>query len=164
MILNILEKKPLPIYGDGKNIRDWLYVIDHCDAILRVFEEAEPGKTYNIGGGEERENIEIVQLLCGLMDKHLERPSTESSHRLIQFVEDRPGHDRRYAIDATKIKDELGWHPRHNLKEALNATIDWYLSHMDWVESIRTGEYQKWIEINYGGRKSQSPSTGVDIS
>ena len=153
MILNILEKKTLPIYGDGKNIRDWLYVIDHCDALIRVFEEGKPGETYNIGGSAERQNIEIVELMCDLMDDHLKKKyGKESSRQLISFVTDRPGHDRRYAIDATKIKRDLGWSPKYRFEEALEATINWYLNHIDWVDSVRTGEYRKWIEINYERR------------
>jgi len=152
MILNILEEKPLPVYGDGKNVRDWLYVIDHCDAIIRVFEEGIPGETYNIGGSAERQNIEIVQLLCDLMDARLERSRKGSCRRLIRFVTDRPGHDFRYAIDATKIKKELGWSPQYSFEQAIEATVEWYLHHMDWVNSVRSGEYRKWIENNYQDR------------
>ena len=152
MILNIKEEKTLPIYGDGRNVRDWLYVIDHCDALIRILEQGKPGETYNIGGGAERQNIVVVHLLCDLLDARLQRPKSKSSQRLIQFVTDRPGHDRRYAIDATKIKGELGWSPAHNFEEALEATVDWYLANMDWVEMVRSGEYRKWIEINYEDR------------
>ena len=152
MILNIKEEKTLPIYGDGRNVRDWLYVIDHCDALIRILEQGKPGETYNIGGGAERQNIVVVHLLCDLLDARLQRPKSKSSQRLIQFVTDRPGHDRRYAIDATKIKGELGWSPAHNFEEALEATVDWYLANMDWVEMVRSGEYRKWIEINYKDR------------
>ena len=154
MILNILEEKSLPVYGDGKNVRDWLYVIDHCDALIRVFEQGKPGETYNIGGGAERQNIEIVYLLCDLMDKRLGRSGSKSSRNLIHFVTDRPGHDFRYAIDSTKIQQELDWSPNHRFEEALEATVDWYMNHMDWVNSVRSGEYRKWIEINYQGRES----------
>jgi dTDP-glucose 4,6-dehydratase len=153
MILNIIEEKPLPVYGDGKHVRDWLYVIDHCDGLVRVLEEGRPGETYNIGGGAERQNIDVVHLLCDLLDVRLERSDRKASRNLIQFVTDRPGHDRRYAIDATKIKGELGWSPAHNFEEALEATVDWYLHNMDWVELVRSGEYRKWIEINYGQRE-----------
>jgi dTDP-glucose 4,6-dehydratase len=153
MILNILEKKPLPIYGDGRNIRDWLYVIDHCEALVTVLEEGKPGETYNIGANEERENIEIVHLLCDLLDERLGRSGENSSKRLVQFVTDRPGHDRRYAIDASKIRKELGWKPTHRFQHALEATVDWYMNHLDWVDSIRTGEYRKWVEINYASRE-----------
>jgi len=152
MILNILEEKPLPVYGDGKNVRDWLYVLDHCDALIRVLEMGRPGATYNIGGGAEKENIEIVNLICDLLDARLERSAAQASRRLIHFVTDRPGHDRRYAIDASKIRGELGWCPAHDLKEALEATVDWYMQNMDWVKSVQSGDYRRWIEINYEGR------------
>jgi dTDP-glucose 4,6-dehydratase len=152
IILNIVEEKSLPVYGDGENIRDWLYVIDHCEALLKVFESGMPGETYNIGGGAERQNIEIVRQLCTLLDSHLNRCGKLSSHYLIKFVTDRPGHDRRYAIDPTKIKKELGWSPRHRFEEALEATVDWYLNNMEWVESVRSLEYRKWIEKQYGRR------------
>jgi dTDP-glucose 4,6-dehydratase len=152
IILNILEDKPLPVYGDGKNVRDWLYVIDHCDALIRVFEQGRPGQTYNIGGGVERQNIEIVHLLCDLLDARTGRSAKDSSRRLIRFIADRPGHDRRYAIDATRIKEELAWSPTHCFEEALETTIDWYLDHMEWVNSVRSGEYRQWIEINYEAR------------
>ena len=150
MILNIAEEKPLPIYGDGKNVRDWLYVIDHCDALIKVLEEGKPGETYNIGGSSERQNIEIVHLLCDLLDERLKRSGKHSSRNLISFVADRPGHDRRYAIDSSKIRQELGWRPAHQFEDALGATVDWYLNHIDWVDSVRTGDYRKWIEQQYG--------------
>ncbi len=152
MILNVMEDKPLPVYGDGKHVRDWLYVIDHCDGLVRVLEQGRPGETYNIGGGAERHNIDVVHLLCHLLDVRLDRSGKKASRNLIQFVTDRPGHDRRYAIDAGKIKRDLGWSPAHDFEEALEATVDWYLDNMDWVEFVRSGEYRKWIEINYGER------------
>jgi dTDP-glucose 4,6-dehydratase len=152
MILNIMEEKPLPVYGDGKNIRDWLYVIDHCDAIIKVLEKGRPGETYNIGGGAERENIQIVHMLCDLLDARLGRSGKRSSRQLIHYVTDRPGHDRRYAIDAAKIQNELGWRPGHQFEEALEATVDWYMNHMKWVDSVRSGEYRRWIEVNYDKR------------
>ena len=152
MILNLMEEKPLPVYGDGKNVRDWLYVIDHCDALIRVLEQGRPGETYNIGGDAERQNIEVVNLLCQLFDFRLDRSAEKASQRLIRFVTDRPGHDRRYAIDASKIKRELGWSPAHDFEESLAATVDWYLHNLDWVELVRSGEYRKWIEINYEDR------------
>jgi dTDP-glucose 4,6-dehydratase len=153
MILNIMEEKALPVYGDGKHVRDWLYVLDHCDALMRVLERGRPGETYNIGGGAERQNIDVVHRLCDLLDGRLDRFNEKSSRQLIQFVTDRPGHDRRYAIDATKIKRQLGWSPAHGFEEALEATVDWYLGNMDWVEMVRSGEYRKWIEINYDRRE-----------
>ena len=152
MILNIVEKKPLPVYGDGKNVRDWLYVEDHCAALARVFEKGRPGETYNIGGGTELENIQIVHRLCDVMDARLKLSGNRSSRRLIHFVKDRPGHDRRYAIDATKIRKELGWAAKHRFEEALNKTVDWYLAHMDWIDYVRSGEYRTWMERNYGKR------------
>lgn len=153
MILNILEEKPLPVYGDGQNVRDWLYVLDHCEAILQVFEKGRPGESYNIGGNSEAKNIDIVNLLCKIMDQRLSRTGDQSSKRLIRFVEDRPGHDRRYAIDASKIKNELSWAPSYRFNDALEQTVDWYLSRMDWVDSVRSGDYLKWVEQNYKTRK-----------
>ena len=150
MVLNIMEGKPLPVYGDGKNVRDWLYVEDHCEALEKVFEKGRPGETYNIGGGTELENIRIVHHICDLMDSRLKLSGTKSSRRLIQFVKDRPGHDRRYAIDATKVREELGWKAQHRFEDALVETVDWYLAHMDWVQSVKTGEYRNWIEKQYG--------------
>lgn len=137
MILNIIEKKSLPVYGDGKNIRDWLYVYDHCEAIIRVLEEGTPGETYNVGGNSEWQNIDIVHLLCDILDRRLNRSGPETSRNLISFVEDRLGHDRRYAIDATKIRDTLGWSPRYRFEEAIEETVNWYLEHPEWVEKIR---------------------------
>ncbi len=151
VILNLVEQKPLPVYGDGRNVRDWLYVLDHCEALLAALERGVPGETYNIGGGAERENIQVVRLLCDLVDRRLGRPAG-TGESLIRFVTDRPGHDRRYAIDSSKIRRELGWEPRHSFEEALAETVDWYLSHRDWVEGIRSGQYLEWIERNYGGR------------
>lgn len=152
MILNIVEQKPLPVYGDGKNIRDWLYVEDHCDALLTVFEKGKVGETYNVGGNMEKQNIEIVNMLCDILDERLERKGKESSRQLVQFVPDRPGHDRRYAIDSSKIQNELGWEPGHSFRDALEATVDWYLGHTEWVKMVRSGEYRDWIDRNYGNR------------
>ena len=152
MIMNIIEKKPLPVYGDGKNVRDWLYVLDHCEGLLEVFEGGTPGETYNIGGHSEKQNIDVVHLLCDIMDDRLGRTGIETSRELIEYVADRPGHDRRYAINADKIKHSIGWQPRYRFEEALAATVDWYLLHMDWVESVRTGDYRRWIDQNYGDR------------
>jgi dTDP-glucose 4,6-dehydratase len=152
MILNILEQKPLPIYGDGKNVRDWLYVVDHCEALLKVLERGNPGETYNIGGSAERTNIEIVQLLCDVMDRRLGRGGKTSSRHLIQFVADRPGHDHRYAIDASKIRRTLNWRPQFSFEQALETTVDWYLARADWVKTVRSGEYRKWVKANYEKR------------
>jgi dTDP-glucose 4,6-dehydratase len=152
MILNIVERKPLPVYGDGRNIRDWLYVLDHCDALLRVFEKGRAGETYNIGGNSERRNIDVVYMLCDILDQRLGRNNDEVSRNLITFVKDRPGHDRRYAIDAGKLKRELGWRPQYEFETAMEETVDWYLKNTAWVNDVRSGEYRQWIEKNYGDR------------
>ncbi len=150
MILNALNRKPLPVYGDGLNIRDWLYVEDHCAAIERVLLRGRPGETYNIGGECERTNMEVVRSVCSVMDAL--RP--QSPHRphssLITFVKDRPGHDRRYAIDAAKIRTELGWRPEETFETGLQKTINWYLENADWVSTIQTGAYRDWIQKHYG--------------
>jgi dTDP-glucose 4,6-dehydratase len=148
MICNVLENRPLPVYGKGENIRDWLYVIDHCDALLTVLEKGQVGESYNIGGGAERQNIHLVQMLCDLLDAKLGRDGGNASRHLIRFVTDRPGHDLRYAIDASKIEEELGWRPQHTFEAALERTVDWYLDHMDWVRSIQSGAYRKRRGIN----------------
>jgi len=152
MILNIIEEKELPVYGDGKNVRDWLYVLDHCDALVTVFEKGRPGQTYNVGGGAELQNIEIVHILCDLLDKRLKRSHGNAGRNLIRFVTDRPGHDRRYAIDASKIQKELGWKAAHRFEDAIEETVNWYLANMDWVNSVRSGEYRTWIQKNYDER------------
>jgi dTDP-glucose 4,6-dehydratase len=150
MILNIIEEKALPVYGDGQNVRDWLYVLDHCEALATVLEKGVPGQTYNIGGGAERRNIDVVHRLCALIDDRLQRKGVGQSSRLIRFVTDRPGHDRRYAIDAGKIRRELGWQPRFRFEAALADTVDWYLANGPWVDFIRSGDYRRWIDTNYG--------------
>lgn len=147
MVLNIVDEKPLPVYGDGLNVRDWLYVVDHCEALSAVFDKGMPGETYNVGGGVEQTNIEIVKTICDSVDSRLERD--ESSHKLIQFVEDRLGHDKRYAIDSTKIETEIGWSARFTLEKALAETVDWYLGNSEWVDSVKSGEYRDWIKKNY---------------
>jgi dTDP-glucose 4,6-dehydratase len=158
MILNALDGKQLPVYGDGKNVRDWLYVIDHCEAIVRVLENGVPGETYNIGGNSEQQNIDIVHQLCELMDGRLNRSGKEASRNLIQFVTDRPGHDRRYAIDSSKVRKEIGWKPRYRFEQALEATVDWYLKNMQWAESVRSGGYREWTEKNYAKRELERAS------
>ncbi len=153
MILNALEGKPLPVYGDGKNVRDWLFVEDHCAAIRRVLEAGKPGECYNIGGNSERANIDVVTTICDLVDEL--RPGTigaTSRRNLITYVEDRPGHDRRYAIDAAKIQRELGWAPAERFESGLRRTVQWYLEHPKWVENVRTGAYREWIAQNYAER------------
>jgi dTDP-glucose 4,6-dehydratase len=152
MIMNIIERKELPVYGDGGNVRDWLYVMDHCDALTAVLERGMAGETYCIGGGAEWSNIQVVEQLCELLDQRLGRGDSNASRHLIRFVADRPGHDRRYAIDAAKIEHELGWRPRRGFEEGLAATVDWYLDQQTWIDSVRSGDYRRWIENNYAQR------------
>jgi len=152
IILNALDQKPLPVYGDGGQIRDWLHVQDHCDAILLVLQQAANGSIYNIGGGNQPTNLSIVETICDLVDEF--RPTAESRRSLITFVKDRPGHDRRYAMDSSKIHRDLGWSPAHTLKSGLRETVAWYLDHPQWVESIRKQvDYQSWLDKNYSNRK-----------
>ena len=150
IILNALEGKPLPVYGDGKNVRDWLYVEDHCDAIWTIMTSGMIGETYNVGGNAEMENILIVQLICDILDEIKPAADRKPRRQLITFVQDRPGHDRRYAIDFTKLKAELGWSPRESFKSGLRKTVSWYLNQKKWVENIKTGAYQSWIKEQYG--------------
>lgn len=150
-IHNILEKKPLPVYGDGLYTRDWLYVKDHARAIDTIFHQGKAGETYNIGGFNEWKNIDLVKLLCRLMDEKLGRAKSESE-QLITYVKDRPGHDRRYAIDASKIKEQFGWEPSVTFEEGLSETIDWYLSNTEWLQHVTSGAYQHYYESMYGNR------------
>jgi len=151
MILNGLEAKPLPVYGDGRNVRDWLYVTDHCEAIWRIVLSGKRGETYNIGGRAEMENIVIVGLICDILDDMRPNRDGRSRRDLITYVKDRPGHDLRYAIDFTKINRGLGWSPRESFETGLRKTVQWYLDQIDWIERIRSGEYQKWMNEQYGG-------------
>lgn len=148
MIHNIINKKPLPVYGDGKYTRDWLYVIDHAKAIDLVFHEGEQGGKYNVGGFNEWKNIDLVKLLCSQMDEKLGREKG-TSEKLITFVKDRPGHDLRYAIDASKINSELGWKPSVTFEEGLSKTIDWFLENKEWLENVTSGDYQKYYDKQY---------------
>jgi dTDP-glucose 4,6-dehydratase len=147
-INNIKFNKPLPIYGKGENIRDWLYVVDHARAIDEIFHKGQKGETYNIGGFNEWKNIDIVKLLCDIMDRKLDRP-TGTSQKLITYVKDRAGHDMRYAIDANKIKNELGWEPSLQFEEGLEKTVDWYLANTEWLENVTSGDYQKYYTNQY---------------
>ena len=151
MIVNALAGKSLPVYGDGQQVRDWLYVADHCSAIRRVLERGTPGETYNIGGWNEKPNIEIVQTICSLLEESY--PGT-NYHNLITYVQDRPGHDRRYAIDATKIERELDWRPVETFATGIRKTIQWYLNNRQWVTDVQTGAYQEWIKTHYAGLQS----------
>lgn len=146
---NALAGKPLPIYGDGRQIRDWLYVTDHCRAVCRVLEAGRLGETYNIGGWNEKANLEVVQMLCDILDELRPRGDGQSYQTQITFVKDRPGHDRRYAIDATKIERELGWKPAETFASGIRKTVQWYLDHQSWVRNITSGEYRHWVEKHY---------------
>ena len=154
MIVNALAGKPLPVYGDGQQIRDWLYVKDHCAAIRCVLEKGRLGEVYNIGGWNEKANIEIVHTVCDLLDELRPRAGGRSYREQITFVADRPGHDRRYAIDARKIERELGWKPAETFESGIRKTVQWYLDNQDWVRNVQSGEYRRWMETNYA-RRSQ---------
>jgi dTDP-glucose 4,6-dehydratase len=149
MIVNALAGKPLPIYGDGQNVRDWLYVRDHCSAIRAVLEGGRVGETYNIGGWNEKTNLEIVQTVCALLDELKPDPAGPYS-RLITYVKDRPGHDRRYAIDARKIERELAWRPAETFDTGIRKTVQWYLENGDWVKNVQSGAYRDWVDAQYG--------------
>ncbi len=151
IIANALAGKPLPIYGDGQQVRDWLYVGDHCAALRRVLEAGQLGETYNIGGWNEKANLDVVHTLCSLLDEL--KPATQSYKEQIQFVTDRPGHDRRYAIDARKIERELDWRPQETFESGMRKTVQWYLDHQDWVRKVQSGEYQQWMTKNYEQRQ-----------
>jgi dTDP-glucose 4,6-dehydratase len=149
MIVNALAGKPLPVYGDGQQIRDWLYVTDHCSGIRAVLAGGRPGETYNIGGWNEKANIDIVKTVCALLDEL--KPSADGPYaRLITYVKDRPGHDRRYAIDARKIERELGWRPAETFETGIRKTVQWYLDHPDWVARVQSGAYREWLDKQYG--------------
>jgi dTDP-glucose 4,6-dehydratase len=141
LISNALEDKPIPVYGDGKNVRDWLYVEDHCDALIRVYEAGKPGEVYNIGGNNELENLTLVKTVLSILQK---------PESLIQFVKDRPGHDRRYAIDASRIRTELGWEPAYRFESAIRKTIDWYRANPSWLQRVRSGAYREYYQKQYG--------------
>jgi len=152
MIVNALAGKALPVYGDGQQIRDWLYVRDHCSAIRRVLENGRLGEVYNIGGGNEKANLDIVHTVCALLDELRPRKDTKSYREQITFVTDRPGHDRRYAIDARKIERELGWKPAETFETGIRKTVMWYLDNQEWVTHVQSGSYRQWVEQNYAGR------------
>jgi dTDP-glucose 4,6-dehydratase len=149
VIHNALAGKPLPIYGDGRQVRDWLYVGDHCAAIRRVLEAGRPGEVYNIGGASEMANIDVVHVLCGILDELRPRSDGRSYREQIAFVKDRPGHDRRYAIDARKITGELGWRPAETFASGMRRTVEWYLDHQDWVANVTSGSYRDWVAKHY---------------
>jgi dTDP-glucose 4,6-dehydratase len=162
MILNALAGKPLPVYGDGQQVRDWLYVTDHCSAIKAVLENGRIGETYNVGGGNQRANLAVVETVCALLDE-LRPDSPFVPHKqLITYVQDRPGHDRRYAIDARKIESELGWHAAESFETGLRKTVQWYLDHPAWLEDVTSGAYQQWVSKNYGSRTEEASTNYVE--
>ncbi len=150
VIMNAMEGKPLPVYGDGKNVRDWLYVTDHCEAIWTIMNKGTRGETYNVGGKWEMENIAIVRMICDILDEKFPGAAGASRQNLITFVKDRPGHDRRYAIDFSKLRNALGWQPRESFASGLRKTIDWYIANVPWTDRIKSGEYQNWVKEQYG--------------
>lgn len=154
IIANALAGKPLPIYGDGQQVRDWLYVTDHCSAICRVLEEGKLGEVYNIGGWNEKANLDVVYTLCDILDELAPKTNLTSYREQITFVQDRPGHDRRYAIDARKIEQELGWKPKEIFETGIRKAVQWYLNNPEWVANVQSGEYQNWIETNYQSRSN----------
>jgi dTDP-glucose 4,6-dehydratase len=151
MIVNALAGKPLPVYGDGMQVRDWLYVKDHCSAIRRVLAAGRLGETYNVGGWNEKPNIEIVKTVCALLDALRPRADGQSYASQITYVKDRPGHDRRYAIDARKIERELGWKPAETFESGIRKTVQWYLDHPEWVQRVQSGAYREWVQKQYAG-------------
>jgi dTDP-glucose 4,6-dehydratase len=154
MIANALAGKPLPVYGDGQQVRDWLYVSDHCAAIRRVLQDGQLGETYNVGGWNEMANLDVVHTLCDILDKLA--PKAGSYRALITYVKDRPGHDRRYAIDASKLERELGWKPAETFETGIMKTVQWYLDNQAWVADVQSGAYLNWVEQNYGKREGQA--------
>lgn len=150
VILNAFEGKPLPVYGDGRHVRDWLYVRDHCTGIWTIMRHGKRGETYNIGGNNEMENIRVVEMICDILDELHTGAENRSCRELITFVKDRPGHDRRYAIDSTKLRQALDWRPEESFESGLRKTIEWYLEHQEWVGRVKSGEYQSWIKEHYG--------------
>jgi dTDP-glucose 4,6-dehydratase len=150
IILNGLEGKSLPVYGDGLNVRDWLFVRDHCTAVWEIMKHGKRGETYNIGGNHEMENIRLVEMVCDILDGIEKSADRKSRRELITFIKDRPGHDRRYAIDFTKLRQELGWVPKESLETGIRKTIQWYIDNREWVNRVRSGEYQSWITEHYG--------------
>jgi dTDP-glucose 4,6-dehydratase len=152
MILNAMMGKPLPVYGDGQNVRDWLFVEDHCEALRTVLARGKVGETYNIGGCNQKRNVEIVESICAILDELRPGDPVVPHRKLIRFVKDRPGHDRRYAIDASKVQQGLGWKPRESFETGIRKTIQWYLDHQDWVDEVTSGSYLQWIRTHYASK------------
>jgi dTDP-glucose 4,6-dehydratase len=156
LILNALEGRTLPIYGDGRHVRDWLFAKDHCKAIWSIMKKGRKGETYNIGGNNEIENIKVAELVCTILDEICENKNDRPHRDLITFVNDRPGHDRRYAIDSSKLIKELGWSPEESFETGLRKTIEWYISNREWVDQVQSGEYLRWVETHYGKEQLNS--------
>jgi dTDP-glucose 4,6-dehydratase len=162
MIANALRGRALPVYGDGQQVRDWLYVTDHCQALRTVMERGRVGETYNIGGGNQRSNLEVVTTVCALLDELVPESKFKPHLQLVKYVTDRPGHDRRYAIDARKLERELGWRAQESFETGLRKTVEWYLANAVWVEGVTSGAYQQWVRQNYGGREAGGSGDGVE--
>jgi dTDP-glucose 4,6-dehydratase len=162
MIANALQGKALPVYGDGQQVRDWLYVVDHCQALRTVLERGRVGETYNVGGGNQRSNLEVVTTVCALLDELVAESKFKPHLQLVKYVADRPGHDRRYAIDARKLEGELGWRAQESFETGLRKTVEWYLANAAWVEGVTSGAYQQWVKQNYGARETGGSGDGVE--
>jgi dTDP-glucose 4,6-dehydratase len=163
MITNALKGKDLPVYGDGQQVRDWLYVVDHCRALQAVLERGRTGETYNIGGCNQRSNLEVVTTVCALLDEMAPESRFRPHSQLVKYVTDRPGHDRRYAIDARKLESELSWRPEQSFEAGLRKTVAWYLANSPWVEGVTSGAYQSWVAQNYGQRTIEDAGTRTTI-
>jgi dTDP-glucose 4,6-dehydratase len=164
MIANALQGKALPVYGDGQQVRDWLYVVDHCRALQTVLERGRIGETYNVGGGNQRSNLEVVTTLCALLDEMVPASKFKPHLQLVKYVADRPGHDRRYAIDARKLEGELGWRAEESFETGLRKTVAWYLANSAWVEGVTSGAYQQWLTQNYGERDISESANANEVS
>jgi dTDP-glucose 4,6-dehydratase len=162
MIANALQGKPLPVYGDGQQVRDWLYVVDHCQALRTVLKRGRVGETYNIGGGNQRSNLEVVTTVCALLDELVSKSNFRPHRQLVKYVTDRPGHDRRYAIDARKLEGELGWRAEESFETGLRKTVEWYLANAAWVEGVTSGAYQHWVTQNYADRETGNSAASVE--
>jgi dTDP-glucose 4,6-dehydratase len=162
MIANALQGKALPVYGDGQQVRDWLYVVDHCRALRTVLQRGRVGETYNIGGGNQRSNLEVVTTVCALLDELVSKSNFRPHRQLVKYVTDRPGHDRRYAIDARKLEGELGWRAEESFETGLRKTVEWYLANAAWVEGVTSGAYQHWVTQNYADRETGNSAASVE--
>ncbi len=164
MVTHALQGKPLPVYGDGQQVRDWLYVADHCSAIRAVLEKGRVGETYNVGGNNQRSNLEVVHALCSLLDELVPASQFAPHASLVTMVKDRPGHDRRYAIDARKIEAEIGWQPEESFETGLRKTVEWYLANSAWVDNVTSGAYQQWMQKNYAGRAETNGASSAEAA